>query len=117
MTSANLQNSGSTVIYAGISGSQDGGGAIPGHTVCDQEREHGDRHQGLDRHLALPVTNDTSDAHVFNPDHFDISSIAVDPHDATGGTVYATVMGFGVPHLYRSTTFGSALAEHQREPA
>ena len=45
---------------------------------------------------------------MFNPDHFDISSIAVDPHDATGGTVYATVMGFGVPTLYRSTTFGSA---------
>ncbi len=53
------------------------------------------------------VTNDTSDAHVFNPDHFDVSSIAVDPHDATGGTVYATVMGFGIPHLYRSTTFGA----------
>ena len=31
VTSANLQNSGSTVIYAGISGSYDGGGAIPGH--------------------------------------------------------------------------------------
>ena len=30
-TAANLQNSGSTVIYAGLSGSQDGGGVIPGH--------------------------------------------------------------------------------------
>jgi hypothetical protein len=54
------------------------------------------------------VTNDTADVHVFNPAHFDISAIAVDPHDTTGGTVYATIMGFGVPHLYRSTTFGAS---------
>ena len=33
-------------------------------------------------------------------------AIAVDPHDANGATIYATIMGFGVPHLYRSTNFG-----------
>jgi len=31
---------------------------------------------------------------VFNPGGFDLSSIAVDPHDATGKTVYVTIMGF-----------------------
>ncbi len=107
-TSANLQNSGSTVIYAGISGSQDGGWAIPGHLFVTKSANTATNNKAWTDISLSSVTNDTSDAHVFNPDHFDISSIAVDAHDATGGTVYATVMGFGVPHLYRSTTFGSA---------
>ena len=47
-TSANLQNSGSTVIYAGISGSQDGGRRNPRPPVCNQEREHSNQHQGMD---------------------------------------------------------------------
>jgi hypothetical protein len=108
VTSANLQNSGSTVIYAGISGSQDGGGAIPGHMFVTKTANTATSTKAWTDISLSAVTNDTGDAHVFNPDHFDISSIAVDPHDATGGTVYATVMGFGVPHLYRSTTFGGA---------
>jgi Abnormal spindle-like microcephaly-assoc'd, ASPM-SPD-2-Hydin len=108
VTSANLQNSGSTVIYAGISGSQDGGGTIPGHIFVNKSANTATSTKAWTDISLSAVTNDTSDAHVFNPDHFDVSSIAVDPHDATGGTVYATVMGFGVPHLYRSTTFGGA---------
>jgi len=108
VTSANLQNSGSTVIYAGISGSRDGGGAIPGHMFVTKTANTATSTKPWTDISLSAVTNDISDAHVFNPDHFDISSIAVDPHDATGATVYATVMGFGVPHLYRSTTFGSA---------
>ena len=108
VTSANLQNSGSTVMYAGISGSQDGGGAIPGHLFVTKTANTATNTKAWTDISLSTVTNDSSDAHVFNPAHFDISSIAVDPHDATGGTVYATVMGFGVPHLYRSTTFGGA---------
>jgi hypothetical protein len=109
VTSANLQNSGSTVIYAGISGSPDGGGAIPGHMFVTKTANTATSTKLWTDISLSTVTNDISDAHVFNPDHFDISSIAVDPHDATGATVYATVMGFGgVPHLYRSTTFGSS---------
>jgi hypothetical protein len=108
--SANLQNAGSTVIYAGIAGAQDGGGAIPGHLFVTRTANK-----------ALPtwtdistsaVTNDISNAHVFNPQHYDVSSITVDPHDATGATVYATILGFGaplpVPHLYRSIAFGGS---------
>ncbi|HSY36253.1 MAG TPA: choice-of-anchor D domain-containing protein [Acidobacteriaceae bacterium] len=108
VTSANLQNSGSTVIYAGISGSQDGGGAIPGHMFVTRSANTATSAKAWTDISLSAVTNDTADAHAFNPQHFDVSSIAVDPHDATGGTVYATVMGFGVPHLYRSTTFGGA---------
>jgi Abnormal spindle-like microcephaly-assoc'd, ASPM-SPD-2-Hydin len=108
ITSANLQNSGSTVIYAGISGSQDGGWAIPGHMFMTKSANTATSTKAWTDISLSAVSNDTSDAHVFNPKHFDISSIAIDPHDATGGTVYATVMGFDVPHLYRSATFGSA---------
>lgn len=36
-----------------------------------------------------------------------ISDIALDPHDLTGATAYATVMGFGTPHLYKTTDFGT----------
>ena len=109
-TSANQQNSGSTVIYAGISGSQDGGGAIPGHLFVTESANTATSIKAWTDISLSAVTNDSSDAHVFNPDHFDVSSIAIDPHDATGGTVYATVMGFGVPHLYRSTSFGIGVA-------
>ncbi len=108
VTSANLQNSGSTVIYAGISGSQDGGGAIPGHMFVTKSANTANGTTPWTDISLSSVTNDPADAHAFNPGHFDVSSIAVDSHDATGGTVYATVMGFGVPHLYRSTTFGGA---------
>jgi hypothetical protein len=108
VTSANLQNSGSTVIYAGISGSLDGGGAIPGHMFVTKTANTATSIKAWTDISLSAVTNDIIDAHAFNPKHFDVSSIAVDPHDATGATVYATVMGFGVPNLYRSTTFGSA---------
>jgi len=107
-TATNLQNSGSTVIYAGLSGSQDGGGVISGHLFVSKAANTATPAKAWTDISLSAVTNDIADAHVFNPAHFDISAIAVDPHDATGGTVYATVMGFGVPHLYRSTTFGSS---------
>jgi hypothetical protein len=107
VTSASLQNSGASVIYAGISGAQDGGGSIPGHLFVTKAANTATGTKAWTDVSLTAVTNDTADAHVFNPAHFDISAIAVDPHDATGGTVYATVMGFAVPHLYRSTSFGA----------
>jgi Abnormal spindle-like microcephaly-assoc'd, ASPM-SPD-2-Hydin len=108
VTAANLQNSGSAVIYAGIAGAQDGGGSIPGHLFVSKAANTATSTKAWTDISLTAVTNDTADAHVFNPSHFDISSIAADAHDATGGTVYATVMGFGVPHLYRSTSFGAS---------
>jgi hypothetical protein len=103
-TSVDLQNSGSTVLYAGLAGLLDGGGVIPGHLFVT-----------ITANLPIPtwtdaalspVTNDPA-ATLFNPGNFDISSITVDPHDLTGATVYATIMGFDVPHLYRSADFGA----------
>ena len=103
---SSIQNSGSKVIYAGLSGSLDGGNSKPGHLfVTTTANTATSTIAWTDASLAL-VLNDTADDERFNPSHFDISSITVDPHDPTGATVYATVMGFGVPHLYRSTNFG-----------
>ncbi|HVG26097.1 MAG TPA: choice-of-anchor D domain-containing protein, partial [Acidobacteriaceae bacterium] len=106
--SGNPQNAGSSVLYAGMAGLLDGGGSVPGHLfVTTAGASASPSTVWLDASLSS-VTNDLSTSHQFNPDGFDISSIAVDPHDTTGATVYASVMGFGsVPHLYRSTDFGS----------
>jgi hypothetical protein len=104
-TSSNAQLSGSEVLYAGLAGALDGGGTIPGHLFVTT---NANTSPATWTDIALsPVTNDTADAQLFNPGNFDISSITVDPHDATGATVYATIMGFGYPHLYRSTDFGA----------
>jgi hypothetical protein len=104
-TSSSPQNAGSEVLYAGISGALDGGGTLPGHLFVTMTADLASP-TWTDATLS-PVTNDTANAGLFNPGHFDISSLSVDPHDATGATVYATIMGFGAPHLYASTDFGA----------
>jgi len=104
-TSSSAQLSGSEVLYAGIAGALDGGGTIPGHLFVTTNANVA---PATWADVALsPVTNDTADAQLFNPGNFDISSITVDPHDTTGATVYAAIMGFGYPHLYRSADFGA----------
>ena len=42
-----------------------------------------------------------------NNRNFPVSSIALDGHDATGGTAYATVMGFGAGHVLKTTDGGA----------
>jgi hypothetical protein len=83
---------GSQVLYAGLAGTLDGGSALPGHLFVNPTAN------------TSPKWTDTA---LPNTSGFDISSIAIDPHDPTGATVYATIAGFGVPHLYRSTNFGA----------
>jgi hypothetical protein len=104
-TSSTAQLAGSEVLYAGLAGALDGGGTIPGHLFVTTTANL-PASTWTDAALS-PVTNDTANAQRFNPGNFDISSIAVDPHDPTGATVYATIMGFGYPHIYRSTDFGA----------
>jgi large repetitive protein len=41
-----------------------------------------------------------------NPGNFPISSIALDPADATGRTAYVTIMGFGVAHVFHTHDAG-----------
>ncbi len=102
------QNSGSKVIYAGMAGLLDGGGAsVGGHVFSTQTA---DTANGTTKwtDLALsPVANEQLYNGIFNPYFFDVSSLYADPHDATGNTIYATIQGFGVPHLYLSTDGGA----------
>ncbi|MDE3104782.1 MAG: choice-of-anchor D domain-containing protein [Acidobacteriota bacterium] len=105
-------NAGSTVLYAGLAGTQDGGGTSGGHLFVTQSGQTDGPSSYWTDAAASPVSNDVADAGVFNPGGFDLSSIAPDPHDTTGLTVYATVMGFAgngtnAPHVYRSTDGGA----------
>ncbi|HZY62049.1 MAG TPA: choice-of-anchor D domain-containing protein [Edaphobacter sp.] len=100
---------GSQVLYAGMAGALDGGvsTAFGGHLFSTAQADTAGSTTAWTDLALSPVTNDFSYNHKFNPGGFDISSIAADPHDPTGKTVYATVMGFRVPHLYRSTDGGA----------
>ncbi len=103
------QNAGSEVLYAGISGSLDGGGTFGGHVFSITTANTASSATTWNDLAASPVTNGQGTS--FNVGGFDISSLAADPHDATGATIYATVMGFAgnginAAHLYRSVDGG-----------
>ncbi len=107
-TAANAANSGSKVLYAGMAGAQDGGGSLAGHVFVTTGADVANGRTAWRDAAFGPVSNS---ALSFNSRGFDVSSVVADPHDGTGATVYATVMGFGLngsalPHVYRSTDFG-----------
>jgi hypothetical protein len=97
------------VVYVGMYGSANGGATLPGHVLTAT----------IDpASSATPVWTDLTSSPVAsapNPFNFyglDISSIVIDPGDATGNTVYVTVAGFAsaaqeVDVLYRSTDGGA----------
>jgi hypothetical protein len=106
------QDAGSTVLYAGLAGTLDGGATLGGHLFTTKAAGTASATTVWTDAATSPVTNDLADAGVFNPQGFDISSLAADPHDATGATLYATVMGFSqsgsnAPHVYRTVDFGA----------
>ena len=91
-------NGPSQVIYVGL----DGNGQTPGHVFATFNAD------------ANPPTwtDVTANINTTFPGtmnvHFAISDIWIDKIDATGRTAYATVLGFGVPHLYRTTNAGAS---------
>jgi hypothetical protein len=89
-----------------MAGTLDGGGSAGGHLFVTQAGDTATSASAWSDVTASPVTTN-SVVSTFNPSGYDLSSIAADPHDATGRTVYVTVMGFGVAHLYRSTDAGA----------
>jgi hypothetical protein len=106
------QNAGSTVLYAGMAGRLDGGGSVAGHVFANYAAGTSGGTTAWTDVAKSPVTNDIADAQVFNPGGFDVSAVVADTHDATGKTVYATVMGFAgnttnAPHVYRSVDGGA----------
>jgi hypothetical protein len=103
------QNAGSTVLYAGMAGTLDGGGIFGGHVFTTAAAGTSGAGTVWTDVAKSKVTNDVSG--VFNPGGFDVSAVVTDAHDATGKTVYATVMGFAgsglnAPHVYRSLDGG-----------
>jgi len=102
---ANPQSAGSQVIYAGMAGTLDGGSNAGGHLFVTQAADAATNSSVWSDASVSPVVNGGL-VTAFNPNGYDVSSIAVDPHDATGNTVYATIMGFHVAHMYRSTDAG-----------
>ena len=107
------QDAGSTVLYAGMAGTLDGGANFGGHIFANYAAATSGSNTLWTDVAKSTVTNDTADAHVFNPGGFDISSVVTDPHDATGKTVYAAVTGFAgngvnAPHVYRSINGGAS---------
>jgi len=104
------ENSGSQVIYAGMAGLLDGGGAsVGGHVFSTQTANTANgTTKWTDLALNPVVVNAQSSQNVFNPYFFDVSSLYADPHDPTGNTIYATIQGFGMPHLYLSTNGGAS---------
>ena len=110
--SANYANLGSEVLYTGLAGALDGGGSLGGHVFTTSSANLASNTTVWTDAALAPVTNDTANAGVFNPGAFDVASLAADPHDATGKTVYASIMGFAgngisAPHLYRSVDGGA----------
>ena len=106
------QDAGSRVLYAGIAGTLDGGSSLGGHLFATTAAGTGSGNTAWSDVAVSPVADDVADAGHFNPGGFDISSVVADSHDATGETVYATVMGFAgngtnAPHVYRSVDAGA----------
>ena len=106
------QNAGAQVLYAGLAGTLDGGGTLGGHLFSTTAANTATSATAWTDLATSPVSNDAASAGKFNPGGFDISGLAADPHDATGKTIYATVMGFAgngtnAPHLYRSIDGGA----------
>jgi Abnormal spindle-like microcephaly-assoc'd, ASPM-SPD-2-Hydin len=101
--------SGGEVIYVGMNGPLDGGGNLAGH-VLSATFNPGSSSMPTWQDLTFnPVTNDNLGMNAYN---LDISSIAIDPHDTTGNTIYVTVEGFPnltqqVRTVYRSTDGGA----------
>ena len=109
-SSANAaQNAGSSVLYAGMAGAFDGGGSAGGHLFSITSANTATNTTAWTDLSSSPVTNASG---AFNVGQFDISSLAADPHDRTGATIYASVMGFAgsgvnAVHVYRSVDFGA----------
>ena len=109
VAAASAAQSGSQVLYAGMAGANDGGGSLGGHVFLTKSANTANARTAWTDIARGAVTNGYAS---FNATGADVSAVVPDPHDPTGATVYATVMGFGelaldTPHVYRSADFGA----------
>ncbi|MDE3187826.1 MAG: choice-of-anchor D domain-containing protein [Acidobacteriota bacterium] len=108
-TMAALATTGGEVAYAGMYGAADGGATKAGHVFSATFNPSTGAWSAWTDLTLNPVSNDSLGMNVYG---LDISSIYVDPHDATGNTVYVTVEGMPNPSqairvVYRSTDGGA----------
>lgn len=80
---------GSQVVYAGMAGAA----PLNGHVFVTTSADTG-------------VTSWNDRTGSINPSGYDVSDIAISPYDPTGKTAYLTIMGFGTPHIYKTTDAG-----------
>jgi len=100
---------GREVVYVGMYGSLNGGGTLPGHVLSAIVDPSSSATPSWSDLTLNPVSGDTRQMNAFG---MDISSIYLDPHDATGNTVYVTVAGIQntaeeIRTVYRSTDGGA----------
>ena len=88
------QTAGAERVYAGMAGALDGAATAPGHLYGALLTPASNALTKWTDLSLSPVTNDPNNFGRFNRAGFAISSIAIDPHDATGQTVYVTLHGF-----------------------
>ena len=97
---------GGEIVYVGIFGSRVGGATLPGHVLSATMNADGAWSAWQDLTLN-PVINDY---HAVNSFGIDISSLFIDPHDATGNTVYVTIEGIADPNRTSAWYTGRATA-------
>jgi len=98
------------VVYAGMYGAASNGANLPGHilgAIIDPSSATAPVWSDL---TLNPVVNSQV---AVNSNNFDLSSVVIDAHDATGNTVYLTVAGMEgplqkMPTVYRSTNGGAS---------
>ena len=97
---------GGEVVYVGIYGTVDGGATVAGHVLSATMSASG-LWTGWQDLTLNPVSGDRNPMNVYG---LDVSSVTLDPHDASGNTVYVTIAGFSnsaqLSTLYRSTDGG-----------
>jgi Abnormal spindle-like microcephaly-assoc'd, ASPM-SPD-2-Hydin len=99
---------GAEIVYAGTFGRENGGANLAGHLLKAAMSSNG-TWTGWTDLTFNPLVNDTVQFNYYN---LDISSIAIDPHDATGNTLYVTIAGApngsqNIRLIYRSTDGGA----------
>jgi hypothetical protein len=104
---------GSEVIFVGMYAAQDGGAILAGHVLKATYDPAGSSMPVWHDLTLNPAVNDQVRLNYYG---LDISSIFIDPHDATGNTVYLTVEGaedslHSIRTLYRTTDGGLHWAE------
>ncbi|MBS1804974.1 MAG: choice-of-anchor D domain-containing protein [Acidobacteria bacterium] len=99
---------GGEVVYVGLFGSLDGGAILGGHLLKATITPGSSSPSEWDDLTFNPVVNSFG---YFNPYASDVSSIYIDPNDASGKTAYVTVAGIAdiyksISTVYRTTDGG-----------